>query len=92
MNKKKKICILIITLLVFWLIIGVTDFVRVHSFEKPLFCVGTKTADDGGSGHYVGLGYSVDIEGNLMPEDELPGITKFSYYIFGIHVESGVRD
>ena len=92
MSKKNILFILIIILLGLWLIIGVTDFARVHGFEKPLFCIGTKTADDGGSGHYVGLGYSVDIEGNFMPEDELPGVTEFSYYIFGIHVESGVRD
>ena len=92
MSKKKILFILIIILLGLWLIIGVTDFARVHGFEKPLFCIGTKTADDGGSGHYVGFGYSVDIEGNFMPEDELPGVTEFSYYIFGIHVESGVRD
>ena len=64
----------------------------MHSFEKPLFCIETKTVDNGGTGHYVGLGYSVDIEGNFMPEDELSGVTEFSYYIFGIHVESCVRD
>ena len=95
MNKKKenrKIYLVIVTLFVFWLIVGATDFIRVHSFERPLFCIGTKVADDGGSGHYMGLGYSFDIEGNFMPEDELPGVTKYSYQIFGITVKSGLRD
>ena len=92
MSKKKKICLVIAILFAFWVIIGVTDFIRVHSFEKPLFCIGIKVADDGGSGHYVGAGYSFDLEGNFMPEDELPGVTKYSYQIFGILVKTGLRD
>ena len=39
--------------------------------------------DDGGSGLYKGLGYSVYIEGNFMPEDEFPGITKSTFKLFG---------
>lgn len=79
-------------LLVIWLMIGIVDYSMVHGFEKPLFCIVTEAADDGGSGHYMGAGYSFDIEGNFMPEDELPGVTKYTYYIFGIEVGSGIRD
>ena len=92
MNKKKKIGIIITVVLALWLAIGIIDFVRVESFNKPIFCIGTNTYDDGGSGHYVGLGYSFDIKGNFMPEDELPGVTEYSYQIFGIHIKSGTRD
>ncbi len=92
MSTKKKISIIIISILVLWLIVCVTDFIRVHNFEKPLFCIGTNISDDGCSGHYVGLGYSVDIGGNFMPEDELSGVTKFTYKFFGIHIESGIKD
>ena len=79
-------------LLVVWFLIGIVDYRIVHGFEKPLFCIAMETADDGGSGHYIGAGYSFDIEGNFMPEDELPGVTKYTYYIFGIEIDSGIRD
>ena len=35
---------------------------------------------------------SFDIEGNFMPEDELKGVTKYDFYIFGKHIETGIRD
>lgn len=89
---KKKIIISAVCVVVLWIIIGIVDFSRVHDFEKPIFCVGTKLADDGGSGKYVGLGYSFDIKGNFMPEDEFPGVTKWTYYIFGFEVQSQIRD
>jgi hypothetical protein len=88
----KKIFLLIVILAAIWAIVGVVDFSRVHSFEKPIFSIGIETADDGGSGHYIGLGYSFDIEGNFMPEDELPGLTEYSFYLFGFKVTSGIRD
>ena len=59
--KKKKTIIAMICILVLWIAIGVVDYRRVHSFEKPVFCVDTEPDDDGGSGKYIGLGYSFDI-------------------------------
>lgn len=94
MKKKTKI-ILIVSgiLLALWILIGVIDYSRVHSFERPIFSfIIEPQYEDGGSGHYVGLGYSFDIKGNFMPEDEYPGVTKYTYYIFGIEVESQIRD
>ena len=90
--KKKKTIIAMICILVFWIAIGVVDYSRVHSFEKPVFCVGTDLASDGGSGKYIGLGYSFDIKGNFMPEDEFPGVTKWTYYLFGIELQTQIRD
>ena len=75
-----------------WIAIGIADYSRVNSFEKPIFCVEIDLADDGGSGHYAGVGYSFDIEGNFMPEDELPGVTKWTYYLFGIEMKTQIRD
>lgn len=89
---KKKIFVLIAVLLALWLTIGAVDYFRVHGFEMPLFCVCTESADDGGSGHYVGLGYSFEIKGNFMPDAEYPGVTEYTYYIFGAEVRSGIRD
>lgn len=71
---------------------GIFDFFRVSRFEKPVFCVPIETADDGGSGRYVGIGYSFEIEGNFMPEDEFPGVTKYEAKIFGITVGSEARE
>ena len=90
---KMKIAIrVIIIFFIMWLIIGLIDFCCVHSFEKPVFSIGKELAQDGGSGHYQGLGYSFDIKGNFMPEDEFPGVTKYTYYIFGKEISSEVRD
>ena len=93
MKKKTKIAISsVCVFLALWIIIAIIDFSRVHSFETPIFCVATVIMQDGGSGHYTGLGYSFDIEGNFMPEDELPGVTKYTYYILGQEILSEVRD
>lgn len=89
---KKKFIAAVLILAAIWATVGAVDFVRVHSFKKPIFSVGTETCDDGGSGRYVGLGYSFDIEGSFMPEDELPGVTKYTYYLFGFKIASGARD
>ena len=92
---KKKAKIVISTVCVFlalWIVIAIIDFSRVHSFEMPIFCIATVMAQDGGSGRYRGLGYSFDIEGNFMPDDEFPGVTKYIYYILGQEILSEVRD
>lgn len=85
-----KITLLVIILL--WLGMGFCDFLALNRFELPVFSVCTKSYDDGGSGTYRGLGYRFEIEGNFMPEDEFPGVTRYDYYIFGIHVKESIRD
>lgn len=90
---KKKILIPLIIAIVVWLAMGLTDFNKVvRNFEQPIFCILTNSADDGGSGKYIGLGYSFEIEGNFMPEDEFPGVTKYKAKIFGLTVSEEVRD
>ena len=91
--KKKKIIIAIVCIFALWLTIGIVDYGRVHSFERPIFSFIIEPGyEDGGSGRYVGLGYYFDIKGNFMPEDEFPGVTRYDFYIFGIHIESAIRD
>ena len=90
--KKKRWTAVIGVIVLLWLAAGAIDFWRVTHFDRPVFCMLANSADDGGSGEYIGLGYSFDIEGNFMPEDELPGVTTYQYYLFGNHVKSGVRD
>jgi len=93
-GKKKSIIIVIIVLFMIWLAMGAVDYFRVSNFERPFFCLldAENNYDDGGSGIYKGLGYSFDIKGNFMPEDEYPGVTRYSYYIFGSEVSVGIRD
>lgn len=50
------------------------------------------TADDGGSGIYKGLGYSFDIKGNYMPEDEFSGVTQAKFYLFERIIRESIRD
>ena len=90
--KKKRIVIIVLAIILLWLAAGVTDFALVHSYHRPLFCICTEPMQDGGSGKYVGLGYSFDIEGNFMPDTENPGVTKWTYSLFGIEIEIQIRD
>ena len=88
---KKKIIILavIAVLLAAWLSIAYADYAKVAiSFDKPQFCIATTTADDGGSGKYIGLGYSFDIDGHLTA-DSWFDVDNYTYKIFGITVKQG---
>ncbi len=90
--RKRRTAAILLVILALWLAVFVTDFYRVTRFEKPVFCVLTDAYKDGGSGNYRGLGYSFSIEGNFMPEDEYPGVTRYHAKLFGIHLKSGIRD
>ncbi|MBQ2775527.1 MAG: hypothetical protein IJF40_06560 [Clostridia bacterium] len=89
---KKIIISVLVVLILLWGIVAAVDFSRVNDFEKPIFCVPTQTADDGGSGRYVGLGYYFDIEGSFMPENDTHRVTYFDAYLFGIDVLHGIAD
>lgn len=85
MQKKsvKRIVMLIVTLA--WIGMFGMDLSRVSQFEKPVFCVLINGADDGGSGTYVGLGYTVEIEGDFVTEDEMMrGVKEYDMKLFGI--------
>lgn len=96
MQKKIKLLIgILLTLSIIFVGIGFTDYWVVHhEFQKPIFArLDVDTAyKDGGSGTYHGLGYSFEIEGYFMPEDEFPGVTSFKYYLLGNFIGSGIRD
>ncbi len=95
-SRAKRILITILAVMVVWLCVGITDFALVHNYRKPFFCIGVDLADDGGSGNYVGMGYSFDIEGNFMPEEitggegsgTIGGIPAGSYEVFVRNSES----
>ena len=93
-RKKKSIILAVVFIIVLWIATGIVDYIRVSHFERPVFCLLDieNSYDDGGSGKYNGLGYSFDIMGNFMPEDEYPGVTEYTYYLFGFEVKSEIRD
>lgn len=80
---------IILIIIIIILFFGIIDYIKVAiNYEKPIFCIGTKVMRDGGSGEYVGLGYSFNIKGNFLPGEEIKGVTKFDYYILGIKILS----
>lgn len=88
-----KVVAIFLAIIVIWGVIAVTDYRHVcHNFEKPMFAIATGTADDGGSGTYIGLGYSFEIQGSFMPEDENPGVTRASFYLLGFKLSEAVRE
>lgn len=94
-NKKifKTVIFVVCVIVVLWGVMIVTDYWQTtHNFEKPVFARWTEMIEDGGSGTYTGIGYSIEIEGNFMPEDELPGVTYVQFRIFGDLVKERIRD
>lgn len=92
-NKWKKWIIVFCVLIVLWgITIGVDYRTTMHGFEKPIFAAAKKTADDGGSGIYQGIGYSIEVEGDFMPEDEFPGVTYARFTLFGKEIKTSLRD
>lgn len=54
---------------VLWLAVFSVDYARTMSLKEPIFAVPpTVTADDGGSGAFRGLGYTVEVEKHLDAE------------------------
>ena len=90
--KRKRIIAIVIAALLLLTVMGVVDLARVYYFEKPIFARPAEIMDDGGSGLYRGIGYSIRLEGNFLPEDEFPGVTQYTYRVFGILVSAGIRD
>lgn len=69
--KFKKIFVPLLVILAIWIFLLGTDCLLPTLFnKKPVFSIWTVKEKDGGSGVYQGLGYSIKIKGNFMPEHE----------------------
>ena len=87
MKKKIILLVVIVVLLVSWAGIAYSDYADVAiSYDKPTFCIVTMTADDGGSGKYIGLGYSFDIDGHLDTDNGYQ-VDSYTYKILGITIK-----
>ena len=70
MKKALKIIFSVLGIaVVLWLAMFSVDYARTMSLKEPIFAVPpTVTADDGGSGIFRGLGYTVEVEKHLDAE------------------------
>ena len=90
MNKKTKLLIsILLSLILFWGIIFGIDYFRCSNLKMPIFVIPGDTADDGGSGTYYGLGYSVEVEKNVSAEYGVQ-IESVEMYIFDKFVGGGI--
>jgi|GEM_PF-2636333 len=82
----------VVCLVAFATVTGTVDCWRALAFEKPIFARPADMADDGGSGIYIGLGYSVEIRGWFLSADENPpGITDTEFQVLGIRIAGTKR-
>ena len=68
-----KRCIVFICCLIFSLAlvagtVFAVDYHQCSNLKQPVFAKSISTADDGGSGTYRGLGYTIEIDGHLSAE------------------------
>ncbi len=89
---KKIILFVILFIILVALLFGTIDFFRVKSSNLPIFCINVDSKDDGGSGKYIGLGYSFDIKGNFLPDEGAGGVKEYDYKILGIKIKSGIKN
>lgn len=54
--------------------------------------MGGETFDDGGSGTYYGVGYSIEIKGNFLGGEELSGVIYYKYSLFGVLVSEEIEN
>ena len=88
----KTIFIGFVFLFLLWFAAAATDLLRLNSFDMPVFARPEIIAGDGGSGTYKGFGWHIELEGNFLPEDEFPGVTKYEFYLGDDLIHAGTRD
>lgn len=93
-NKKKLVLFLCLSALILWLMAAAIDYFCVSRFEMPLFTVNYPAVYKGAEDyrHCQGLGYSIEIAGSFDTTDEFPGVTRYTYFLFGKEICSGIRD
>ena len=85
MKKKSNRLIvgIICAFVVLWGAVFTTDYIRCSALKEPIFVIATgNTADDGGSGTYQGLGYTVHIQ-KYMDVEYGVSISAIEMKVFG---------
>lgn len=69
MKKDKKLLIIaVVIIFALWSSMFVTDYIRSYNLKNPIFATASVTADDGGSGTYKGIGYTVEMRKHIDAE------------------------
>ena len=72
MRKGIKVALIILgVIIILVLIFFMVDYNRVKNGEKPIFCINTANANDGGTKEYLGLGYKIIDFNRLDGYDEV---------------------
>ncbi len=74
---KNKIVLALVIISAIWVCMFTVDYNRTSNLKHPLFCPvvkGGATADDGGSGTFIGPGYTVTLKKQL--DSHSPGGVK----------------
>lgn len=92
MTKLKKIIISIIIIpIVLWLSMFTTDYVRCNQLKTPVFAQCEATADDGGSGTYKGVFYTVEVRKSTDPDFGLKTdyieMRLFDFMVFAVCID-----
>ena len=91
MKKIKKVLFRILCILVVcWLAMFITDYIRSSTLNAPVFAFTRATADDGGSGTYQGLGYKVEVK-KYMDINYGARTAYVNMYMFGIVIASSTE-
>ena len=72
MRKGIKVALIILGVIIILVLIFFSiDYNRVKNGEKPIFCINTANANDGGTKEYLGLGYKIIDFNRLDGYDEV---------------------
>lgn len=86
----KLLIIIVVSLIISWSAIFITDYTRCNSLKAPIFVISGETADDGGSGEYYGLGYTVKIKKYIDAEYGVC-IESVEMYVLGKIVSASIQ-
>ncbi len=82
-NGIKVICLLTIIALLTMCLIDYNQ--TINKMEKPIFASCYNGDEDGGSGNYIGLGYNIELKGELSAEYGYI-VDEVEFYILGMKI------
>lgn len=89
--KGKIVIYIMVLILILWGIIFCIDYTKCSNLSMPVFVVPSKTADDGGTGMYYGLGYKVYVKKHISVENG-EVIEKVEMYFLNKVISASISD
>lgn len=91
MKKRVKFSLIaLVVVIIIWITMFTTDYIRVSSLKTPIFTIKSNIKDDLGSGTYYGLGYSIEIQKMRFPEKDI-AIEFSEMYILGKLINASIQ-